>query len=142
MNYLSHQCASSNISLYNINHRYTPITYEKLLYSSMNIEGGFNITTGIFTAGYSGTWRITASAYMSLAHIFIYHNDHQISESKFTTDENAYDKAIGSRQLLMHLDTGDTVYLRKYSNRAVSYGKPLGRIEDILFCLEIVQFDV
>ena len=60
------QCASSNISSYNNDHPYT-ITYEKLLYSSMNIEGGFNVTTGIFTAGYSGTWRISASAFMTLA---------------------------------------------------------------------------
>lgn len=35
---------------------YAIITYKKLLYSSMsNVEGGFNITTGIYTAGYTET---------------------------------------------------------------------------------------
>merc|ERR1711971_120441 len=73
------QCASSNIS----HESDTTITYDNLLYSSMfNVEGGFDITTGIFTAGYSGTWRITASAFMTLAQIGIHRNDTKIT--KFT----------------------------------------------------------
>ena len=108
-------------------------------------EGGFNISTGIFSVGYSGTWRITASANMKLAHIFIHHNNQEIRESKFTmtgvttskvlNKYSKYEKSTGSRTLLMHLDTGDRVYLR--SDTSDYHAK----IVDIIFCVELVQFD-
>ena len=105
-----------------------------------NVEGGFDIRTGIFTAGRSGTWRITASAYMKLSRLEIYRNEERIT--KFTTggigtEEGSY---MGSRSLLMHLDTGDTVDLRMRWNPKDTYG--FGEMEDILFCVESVQFDV
>ena len=37
----------------------------------------------------------------------------------------------------MSLDTGDTVYLRKHRNPKDTFGE--GKIEDIMFCVELVK---
>lgn len=135
------QCASHYADWYTSN---AIITYDKLLYSSMfNVDGGFDITTGIFTAGYPGTWRITASMKSALHsdqtnYVFIYHNDQMIEDSKFLTyvlgSSSINVQSIGSRTLLLHLDAGDTVSLRA--------GNLGWALSDITFCVELAQFDV
>ena len=35
------------------------ISYTRLLYSSTNVTGGLDISSGLFTAGHSGTWAVT-----------------------------------------------------------------------------------
>merc|ERR1712055_884762 len=48
----------TNVALDNTN-----ITYERLLYSSSSgMDGGLDITTGVYTAWISGTWSITYSS--------------------------------------------------------------------------------
>ena len=64
------------------------VTYEKLLYSSNSgVDGGLNITTGVFTAGTSGTWTIsysTTSVQYSgdIIQAFLYLNGQQVVESQ------------------------------------------------------------
>ena len=38
-----------------------PISYDSLLYSSTNVEGGLDISTGQFTSGWPGTYTVTWS---------------------------------------------------------------------------------
>ena len=64
------------------------VTYEKLLYSSNSgVDGGLNITTGVFTAGTSGTWTISYSATSvqysgDIIQAFLYLNGQQVVESQ------------------------------------------------------------
>ena len=136
------QCASNYGKWWHLSNAI--ITYDKLLYSSMfNVDGGFDIATGVFTAGYPGTWTLTASMRSALnegedSFIFIYHNDQKIEDSRLFTHVGSGQtvQSMTSRTLLMHLDTGDSVSLR-----TEQWGLGWG-IADIILCVELAQFDV
>merc|ERR1712150_468892 len=87
-----------------------------------NVDGGFDVRTGFFRAGYPGTWRISVSMRSALnvgetSIVYIYHNGQKIEDSRFFTRvwytaSGSVVDSMGSRTLLIHLDTGDTVSLR------------------------------
>ena len=116
------------------------IAYTSLLYSSMSrVEQGLNITTGIFTAGISGTWRVSFSMRSALGSgqsntALLYLNNRPVSGSRFRdTVTGGSLQSMGSRTLLLHLEAGDRLSLR------------VGRLgwcfADIIFCVELARAD-
>ena len=114
------------------------VTYSSLLHSSMSkVEQGLNITSGIFTAGLSGTWRVSFSMRSALgsgqsntAHLYL--NNRPVSGSRFRDTVNGGNlQSMGSRTLLLQLEAGDQISLR------------VGRLgwcfADIIFCVELAE---
>merc|ERR1711970_1576996 len=97
------------------------ITYEKLLYSSTNVEGAaMDISTGIFTSGWPGTYTVTWSLAADMdegqpiMHIYLRMNGAKIRESlhsSFYTGPSGYVRDQGGRTLVLHLERGDTLDL-------------------------------
>ena len=122
------------------------ITYDRLTYDEIsggsiyNVTGGLDITTGVFTAGFSGVWTIsytmTSFQYSGEYNVaWLYVNGEQIVESKHYTgyygSEGRVD-SLGSRSLYMRLEAGDTISLRTGF---------LKGLNDITLCFELAQFD-
>ena len=80
-----HMCGSYNGGLSNYNS--STITFSKLLYSATNTEGGgLDITSGVFTAPWGGsytvTWSINSVTYGSHTNfIYLYKNSNKVQES-------------------------------------------------------------
>jgi len=99
------------------------ITYDKLLYSSTNIDGAdLNKETGVFTSGLSGTYTISWNLRAvdndgnSALKIFLKKNYVPIEESRhvsyYTNNSGmgmVYDQ--GGRVLIIHMDPGDVLTL-------------------------------
>ena len=117
------------------------MTYTRLLYSSSNLSGGLNISTGLFTAGHSGTWAIASSLLSTqysgdVNQVWIFKNQQKIEESEHysyyvNSGQLEYTKSMGSRTLYLHLETGDQVSLRAGS---VYY------LEDITVCFQYLKY--
>ena len=90
------------------------IPYEKLFYSSSNVEGaGLDSSTGKFTAGHPGTYTATWSlgagdgAEESHTKIFLRKNSASIVESEhfsYYTGPSGISFEQGGRSLVLHLD--------------------------------------
>ena len=118
------------------------IPYTKLLYSSSNVESVLDITTGVFTAGYPGSYTATWSLWVPLGYqgttslrLYLRKNGENIEESTHFTYHDgpspAYDQ--GGRTLVLHLDKGDTLEL--YCAWSDGY------IADVSFCVSLSQYD-
>merc|ERR1712133_284854 len=98
---------------------------------------GMNIQTGIFTAFTSGYYIITYSAVadihvQEITSMYLYHNGMQVEESFFTSNMGVggsgnYIFDQGSKTVILHLLSGDTLDLRTTEN---SY-----KVRAITFCL-------
>ena len=124
------------------------ITYSTLFYSSTNVDGsGLDIATGIFSAGFPGsytaTWSLEASNEPGeeAVAIFLRKNGVQIEESRQysiydITDggTSGYIGDQGGRTMILHLDRGDTLDLYCQDCSADIYY--------ISFCVSLSQFDV
>ena len=97
------------------------ISYSKLLYSSSNVEGaGLDISSGVFSAGYPGTYTATWSLQArddtgdGFMDIYLRKNAKTIEESlhrSLYTGSEGYLADNGGRTMVLHLDTGDTLDL-------------------------------
>ena len=97
------------------------ITYDSLTFSSMfNVDGGLDISTGVFTAGYSGVWSVSYSIRSTQYsgernEAWLYLNDERMKESQHWTGYYGSEGDVllmGSRTLFLRLETGDTITLR------------------------------
>ena len=117
------------------------MTYTRLLYSSSNVSGGLDISTGLFTAGHSGTWAISSSIMSTqysgdVNQVWIFKNQQKIGESEHysyyvNSGQLGYVKSMGSRTLYLYLEKGDQVSLRAGS---VYY------LEDITVCFQYLKY--
>jgi len=98
------------------------ITYSKLLYSSTNIpdDATMDISTGIFTSGWGGTYTVTWSLEAwgasedNALNIYLRKNGEQIHESAHCSRYTGPSGRIGEqggRTLLLRLERGDTLDL-------------------------------
>jgi len=127
------------------------ITYESMLYENSNQpSGGLDLSTGIFTAPFPGTYAVTWS--------YIGYNDHgdntritltkngpEISETTTYSDywtapepieQASYTYETASRTMFVHLDLGETVGLWKNAFYTS------GEVQKLTFCVSLSQFDV
>ena len=112
----SHACGGYNDRLQLTSNT---ISYKTLLYSSTNVkEGGLDIETGVFTAGWPGSYTITWSlraandAGEEVVNIHLRKNGQTIPDSwhsSYCGSKNVGDQ--GGRTLVLHLETGDTLDL-------------------------------
>jgi len=122
------------------------IYYTKLLYSSTNVDGphGLDISTGVFTAGYPGTyiatWSLATGEFGVGDHavnIYLRKNGATIRESKFETVYQGSSGKVhnqGGRTLVLHLGRGETLDLNcEDCHGAIGY---------ISFCVSLSQADV
>ena len=119
------------------------IPYTTLLYSSSNVVGdGLDISSGIFSAGYPGTYTVTWSLRAvdnvgdGYLYIFLRKNRERIEESLHSshyTGPSGYSDDQGGRTLIVHLDRGDTLDLYCYD---CSSG-----IDVVTFCVSLSQGD-
>merc|ERR1719312_2180585 len=119
------------------------ITYSSLLYSSTNTEGGgLDISTGIFTSPYPGsytvTWGLKAGVkYTQEVSIDLKHNGNSIEESRhdsyYTGSDQLYEQ--GGRTIILHLDMGDTLALYKGPG---SYSE----VYSVTFCVSLSTYDI
>ena len=121
------------------------ISYSTLLYSSTNVEGshGLDILTGVFTAGYPGTytatWGLAAldNAGDSPVNIYLRKNGERIQESRHLSHYTGSTGRVsdqGGRTLVLHLGRGDTLDL---------YCSPCSHnIYQTTFCVSLSKFDV
>ena len=97
------------------------ISYSKLLYSSSNVEGaGLDISSGVFSAGYPGTYTASLSLQArddtgdGFMDIYLRKNAKTIDESphrSIYTGSEGYLEDNGGRTMVLHLDRGDTLDL-------------------------------
>merc|ERR1719312_1086735 len=119
------------------------IPYSSLLYSSTNTEGGgLDISTGIFTSPYPGsytvTWGLKAGVkYTQEVSINLKHNGNSIEESRhdsyYTGSDQLYEQ--GGRTIILHLDMGDTLALYKGPG---SYSE----VYSVTFCVSLSTYDI
>ena len=133
----------TNVALDNTN-----ITYERLLYSSTSgMDGGLDITTGVYTAWISGTWSITYSSTSvqysgDIIQAFLFVNGQMLVESQYWASYFESDgrvSSLGARTLHLHLNAGDTVTLG--TGDQGHYGEFSG-LWYITFCVELKQTDI
>merc|ERR1712083_11804 len=95
------------------------IPYSKLFYSSTNTEGGgLDITSGVFTSPWGGSYTVTWSTSSwtlsgSGNDIYLYKNSNKVEESRhYSVNYNgAYVSEQGGRTLTLYLAMGDTLHL-------------------------------
>merc|ERR1712179_379974 len=105
------------------------IPYDSLLYSSTNTEGGgLDITTGVFTAPWGGSYTVSwdTSAYMHQGeYVFIYlqKNGETILESQHLSAYYGNDRVSeqGGRTMVLYLGMGDTLQLYRGSGNGQIY---------------------
>jgi len=123
----------------------TTISYSTLLYSSTNVDGphGLDISDGVFTAGYPGTytatWSLTANddAEDHFVQIYLRKNGETIEESlhsSWYTGSSGWVTDQGGRTLVLHLGRGDTLDLYCKDCSAGMYYTT--------FCVSLSQADV
>jgi len=123
------------------------ISYETLLYSSTNVDGphGLDTSTGVFTAGFPGTYTVTwsLSIYDNAGDYYVYiylrKNGATMDESlhssqHYTTDGSSWVRDQGGRTLVLHLGRGDTLDLYCQDCAAI--------ISYTTFCVSLSQADV
>ena len=96
-----HMCGSHYDKLQNYNSK--PITFSTLLYSATNTEGGgLDISSGVFTAPWGGSYTVTWST-SSDTHsgtyndIYLYKNSNQVEESRhYSHNGNSYVQEQGN----------------------------------------------
>ena len=119
------------------------LSYETLLYSSSNVDGaGLDLSSGIFTSGYAGTYTITWSLWAAdkdggNINIFLRKNREEISESRHVSyydGSEGYVEDQGGRTLVVHLERGDTLDL--YCKICTSH------VYETIFCVSLSQFDI
>ena len=124
------------------------ITYERLLYSaSSDLNGGLDITSGVYTAWISGTWTITYSSTSvqysgDIIQAFVYVNGEMLLESQYWAsyfESSGRVSSLGSRTLHLHLNAGDTVTLG--TGDQGHYGEFSG-LWYVTFCVELKQTDM
>merc|ERR1712179_182137 len=110
-----HACGSHNDFLYGS----MTIPYTSLLYSSTNTEGGgLDITTGVFTAPWGGSYTVSwdASAYLEHGEnvdIFLQKNGENIEESHNVSRYfgDRFMNEQDGRTMVLYLGMGDTLQL-------------------------------
>merc|ERR1719347_1540589 len=120
------------------------ITYDSIFYARSNQgSGGLDTSSGLFTAGYPGTYEVSwaliaaMNAGSHVLRITLYKNgktlDHPtIHESSYTGfDGKVADQ--GGRSVFMHLDLGETLSLHCDDCTAGAYY--------VTFCAKLLQFD-
>jgi len=140
-----HVCGGSNDKWINSNSRI--IDYSTLLYSSTNTEGGgLDISTGVFTSPWPGsytvTWSLMAKNFQgeNAFLIRLRKNGKEIVESLHAselTGQSGYTYDQGGRTLITHLDTGDTLDL--YCDRCDRGSAGVGWTS---FCVSLSTFDI
>jgi len=115
------------------------ITYDKILYLSSYRcdEADVNLGTGVFTAGFPGTYTVTWALIADNDvnnHIYLSKNGERIDEShqESASSGSTWNFNLGVRTLLLHLDTGDTLDLT-HSGDDLLY---------VTFCVSLSTFDV
>lgn len=140
-----HVCGGSYGNWINSNSRI--INYLTLLYSSTNTEGGgLDISTGVFTSPWPGsytvTWSLMAKNFQgeNAFLIRLRKNGKEIVESLHAselTGQSGYTYDQGGRTLITHLDTGDTLDL--YCDRCDRGSAGVGWTS---FCVSLSTFDI
>merc|ERR1719422_1165179 len=108
------------------------ITYNTLLYSATNTEGGgLDISTGVFTAPHGGSYTVywDTSAWLNDDHtvnvieIILQKNEEAIMETAHHCSNGGNDRVSdqGGRTVVVYLGTGDTLQLQLYKNGADIY---------------------
>merc|ERR1711892_408038 len=120
------------------------ITYNSLLYSSTNTEGGgLDIATGVFTSPLAGSYTVTWSLYAYDDHgdhyieIYLRLNGKSIFESHHSSVYSGPSGRVedqGGRTLVLHLDMGDTLDLYCEDCSA--------EIGYITFCVSLTTSDI
>merc|ERR1712179_287434 len=96
------------------------IPFTSLLYSSTNTEGGgLDITTGVFTAPWGGSYTVSWDTSARLDYgedvrMYLQKNGVNIQESLQWSDYGGYDNTMreqGGRTLVLYLAMGDTLQL-------------------------------
>jgi len=119
------------------------IPYTSLLYSSTNTEGGgLDITTGVFTAPWGGSYTVSWDTTARLPHgkgedIYLQKNGESIQESYHHSYYYGNDRVgeQGGRTLVVHLDLGETLQLYRDSDYS-------GEIYYTTFCVSLTTFDI
>merc|ERR1719317_788540 len=136
-----HACGSNTNFLSFQSHT---IPYTSLLYSSTNTEGGgLDITTGVFTAPWGGSYTVYWDTSAKLDHgkfinVFLQKNEIDIKESYHHSLYNngpsgiVYDQ--GGRTMVVYLALGDTLQLFKSGGA--------GEISYTTFCVSLTTFDI
>ena len=120
------------------------VSYSNLLYSSTNVAGtDLDISTGIFTSGWPGSYTVSwnlgvdASSGDNAVWIYLRINGNQIADSMHQSYYNGisgyvYDQ--GGRDMIVHLDRGDTLDLYRKDCSA--------KIQFTIFCVSLSTFDI
>merc|ERR1712236_138764 len=118
------------------------ITYSSLFYSSTNVNGAdLDVSTGLFTAGWAGTYTVTWSGSATVdghdLYIFLQKNGEDIEDSRTHSYIGGGFSDIvdqGGRTLVLYLDRGDTLSL--FCDDC-SDG-----IGHVTFCVSLSNFDI
>merc|ERR1712179_230760 len=129
-----HACGSHNDFLYGS----MTIPYTSLLYSSTNTEGGgLDITTGVFTAPWGGSYTVSWDTlaildYGEYVNIFLQKNGENIEESRHNSyyESNERVQEQGGRTMVVYLAMGDTLQLYRDSYNT-------GEIRYTTFCVSL-----
>jgi len=118
------------------------ISYSSLSYSRTNQPtGGLDISSGIFTSPYPGTYQVTWSLLAfnppdEHLEVYLYKNGKQVPESwtysKYT-GSSGYVFDQGGRTLFIHLNLGEQLHLE--------YTDGSGLLYAMVFCVNLAQFD-
>merc|ERR1719348_1455101 len=118
--------------------------YDSMYYDRTNqwtSEAGIDIDTGLYTAGYPGTYTISYDLWAGddtgekERKLFLRKNGESIRESQHLSfyDQSGRIEEQGGRTLITHLARGDTV--------DIFCEDCSGGVNDVLFCIELSQFD-
>jgi len=129
---------------YDMNTTESIITYNSLFYSRTNQEtGGLDLSSGLFTAGYPGTYTVTWSLWSSNDFgddkmvIYLYKNGKNLGDpskqSSWYNGPSGYVRDFGGRSLIVHLDLGETLNLYCKDCSSDVYHTTL--------CIALAQFD-
>merc|ERR1719228_16395 len=123
------------------------ITYDKIITDFNNADkpnggdGLLDIGSGIFTCLKAGHYTITFSAFTVLdtyqhANVYLYQNGNKVSESQFSSTNNANYPigSQGSRTMILHMDVDDVMEVKTDSSND-------GVLHQINFCVSLTGFD-
>merc|ERR1711915_594002 len=124
------------------------VQYEREVYSRTNqftVDGGMDLSSGIFTSPYPGTYTFTHSLYShneneDPSYLHLRKNGDSIPESLHYSDiymgnePGGVVSDQGGRTMILHLSRGETVDL--YCNKCIA------SVKNIVLCVQLSQFDV
>merc|ERR1711935_524562 len=118
------------------------INYQSMFYERTNLPtGGLDLATGIFTSPIPGTYTVTWSLYSwnndgREVRIDLYKNGERIWEAGQRSSsglELGLMRDWGGSSLILHLDMGETLYLR--------HTEGTGRVLNVMFCTTLSLTD-